>query len=272
MSFEVATIRPADPSTFHPPNFALSADDSYGEVGGNFSAEFPLSVYIQFAYKLTLSETQHKAMLAKLPEWVAKERFAIHAKAEGAPTKDQMRLMVQSLLADRFRFVAHWEMQEEAVLAAQLIQPGRPGPNLIPHDQGLPCPAYADAGAALRTTPGPTFPPICDVVVAHETGDHMTEAGSRNAQPATMANLLSDLGDFDRPVIDQTGLQGRYDFRIKWSPEPNSNMLPPGANTTDPQGPPFVRALKEQLGIKLQATRVMLPALVIDHIERPTPN
>lgn len=211
-------------------------------------------------------------MLSTLPEWVSKEKFAIQAKAEGNPTKDQMRLMVQSLLSDRFAFKAHLEKQEEAVLAAQLIRPGKPGPNLIPHDQGPPCPAYGNAGDALRGGSGPAFPPVCDIVAAHVTTDHMMEAGSRNAQPAMMASLLSLMGEFDRTVVDQTGLEGRYDFRIKWAPEPASKMVPPGAVVPEPQGPPFVQALREQLGIKLQATKATVPVLVIDHIERPTPN
>lgn len=272
MAFEVATVRLPDPAEFHPPSFALSADDSYGNVGGNFSGEFPLSVFIEFAYKLTLSDQQRKAMLANLPEWVSKEKFAIHAKAQGSPTKDQMRLMVQSLLADRFAFAAHREMQEQSVLAAQLVRPGKLGPTLILHDQGPPCPAYANTGEALRGASGPVFPSICDIVAARVTTDHMMEAGSRNAPPAMMASMLSLIGELDRTVVDQTGLEGRYDFRVKWSPEPNSRMLPPGSSLTDSQGPSFLQALREQLGLKLQAAKATLAVLVIDHIERPSPN
>jgi uncharacterized protein (TIGR03435 family) len=272
MSFEIATIKPADPNDFHSPSFALSADDSYGNPHGDFSGEFPLSVFIQFAYKLVLSEQQRKSMLASLPPWVATDRFAIHAKAEGNPTKDQMRLMVQSLLADRFKFAAHLEMHEESVLAVQLIHPGKLGPNLIPHDQGPPCPTDSDPRQSPKEPNTAIFPHVCDVVMAEATANHMTEAGSRNAQPALMANLFSLMGGFDRTVVDQTGLEGRYDFRIKWFSEQGNQVLPTGSTATEPQGPSFVQALREQLGLKLQATRATLPTLVIDHIEQPSPN
>jgi uncharacterized protein (TIGR03435 family) len=272
MAFEVATIRPSEPGTFHSPNFALSADDSYGRPGGVFSADFPLSVYIQFAYKLTLSSNQRKAMLAQLPVWARTAKFTIHAKAEGDPTKDQMRLMVQSLLKDRFKFTAHMEMQEMPVFTTQLIRTGKPGPNLIPHDQGPPCVAYSNSGEALRGASGEVFPSICDIFSAHETTDHMFEAGSRNAPLDLIANMLSSIGGLDQTVIDQTGLQGRYDFRIKFSPEPSSPAPPPGLPPTDQQGPSFLQALHEQLGLKLQATKATLPTLVIDHIEEPLPN
>ena len=71
------------------------------------SADFPLQVHIEFAYKMMPSREQTETMLAHLPKWVTTDRFIIQAKAEGNPTKDQMRLMMQSLLADRFKLAVH---------------------------------------------------------------------------------------------------------------------------------------------------------------------
>ena len=105
-AFEVASVK-IDAGPFRPPNFPLDPGDAYRPVGGRFSADFPLSTYITFAYKLSLSSDQRQAMLAHLPDWVSTDRYAIEARAEGNPTKDQMRLMVQSLLAERFKFTAH---------------------------------------------------------------------------------------------------------------------------------------------------------------------
>jgi hypothetical protein len=102
MSFEVADIRPTKPDAFTGPNFRLSRDDAYTSTGGLFAADLPLDVYIEFAYKLLLSREQGDAMLARLPKWVQTDNFEIHAQGAADSTKDQMRLMMRSLLADRF--------------------------------------------------------------------------------------------------------------------------------------------------------------------------
>ena len=92
---------------------------------------------------------------------------------------------------------------------------------------------------------------------------------------ALIAGALPGMGRLDRPVVDQTGLTGRYDFTIEFAPEPNGPApAPPNpdAPPPDPQGPTFVIALREQLGLKLQASKAPLPILVVDHLERPSGN
>ena len=128
-AFDVASVK-LDPGPFRPPNFPLDPGDAYRPVGGRFSADFPLSTYIAFAYKLSLSSDQRQAMLTHLPDWLATDRYAIDARAEGNPTKDQMRLMMQSLLAERFKFAAHFETRVFSALALALVKPGTTGPKL----------------------------------------------------------------------------------------------------------------------------------------------
>src|SRR5258707_472125 len=70
MSFEVASVKPSGDAKFVPPLFALDSGDSYRQTGGRFSADFPLSVYISFAFKLNLTPDQRQAMIAKQPKWV----------------------------------------------------------------------------------------------------------------------------------------------------------------------------------------------------------
>jgi bla regulator protein blaR1 len=186
MEFEVASIRISKPGTFTPPNFPLSNDDSYAPTGGVFTADFPLEVYLEFAYKFRPSADQQKAMFANLPKWVTTDHFTIHARAAGNPTKDQMRLMVQSLLADRFKLAIHSETKQVPALALTLIKPEKLGPKLIPHAQGPPC----DPSATLQA-PGANsshaFPQICDAQMAHPAPNHMIEVGSRNTTMAIMA-------------------------------------------------------------------------------------
>ena len=85
-----------------------------------------------FAYKLRLTDEQIHSLLAPLPKWLSTDSFKIHAKAEGNPTKDQMRLIVQSPLADRFKLRIHFETHEVPVLALGLDKPGKTGPKLRP--------------------------------------------------------------------------------------------------------------------------------------------
>jgi uncharacterized protein (TIGR03435 family) len=86
-----------------------------------------------------------------------------------------------------------------------------------------------------------------------------------------LAGVLSGLGRLDRPVVDQTGLSSRIDYEMEWTREPDP-AGPPDANPPPDQGPAFLEALREQLGLKLESTKAPLRVLVIDHIERPSEN
>jgi bla regulator protein blaR1 len=273
MAFEVATIRPAKPDTFTPSNFPLSADDSYMPNGGRLSADFPLSTYIAFAYKLTLTPEQEKTMLADLPKWVGEDRFVIHAQAEGSPTKDQMRLMMQSLLADRFKLAVHFETREVPVFGLVLRKPGVTGPKLRPHAEGPPCDVHpSDAPKLPAANVAEVFPPECDSYMAKSGQNKEILVGSRNTTLELIAASLGLLGHLGRPIVDQTGLVGRFDFTIQWTPESNDAQPPGGEAQPESQGSTFLEALNEELGLKLKPTRAPLKVLVVDHVERPSDN
>jgi len=126
MEFEVASIRPADPSApLVQPGFGLNTDDAPIPPGGRFLAEFPIEIYIDFAYKIMPTEAEREIMLSRSPAWVSKEQFVIQARADGNPTKDQMRLMMQSLLADRCKLTVHFERREVPILALVQAKPGK---------------------------------------------------------------------------------------------------------------------------------------------------
>jgi len=277
MSFEVASIRPGDPDKFISPTFGLNIDDSPIPPGGNFTADFPLPTYIEFAYKIMLTREQRESMLAHLPKWAATQPFVIVAKAPTASaTKDQMRLMIQSLLTDRFKLAAHFEAQDQPALALIVVKEGKTGPRLRPHAEGLACDAKwsvpADP-ASPAVHPG-EFLPSCGVVQVKSAAHHTILLGARNLPLPSMAAFLAVIPpvmDFGRPVIDQTGLKGMYDFSLNWLPDPVINS--PGASEpSDAQGPTFEEALKDQLGLKLKPTRAVVQILVVDHVEQPSPN
>ena len=269
-SFEVASIKPA--KEFSPPSFALSADDSYRPTGGRLFAVFPLQTYITFAYKLSLTPEQRQAMLAHLPGWVAMDFYEIEARAPDTnPTKDQMRLMVQSLLAERFKLAVHFETHETAVFALTLAKPGKLGPKLREHSGDPPCDALAAPPRIISADKPGDFVPPCDTYVLFRMGG-TNRWGSRHTTMEMLAGAIPGVGTIGRPVIDRTGLTGRFDFTLEWTPESNNPAAPAPGAAPDPQGPSFLDALREQLGLKLESTRAQVRILVVDHVERPSEN
>jgi uncharacterized protein (TIGR03435 family) len=265
MEFAVASIRPGKPGEFTYPNFPISNDDSYVAGPNNsFVAGFTFEVYIAFAYKLRLSSDERRAMFANQPGWVTADAYVIRAKADGNVTKDQLRLMMQSLLADRFKLAVHFETKEVPVLALTLVKPGKLGPKLRPHSEGPPCDRPDDK----------VFPYQCDSYGFRRTPDHTNMEGSRNTTMSLLATSLTSIPGVSlaHPVVDQTGLSGRYDFTLEWAPESNVSATPGAGVQTDPQGPTIQEALKEQLGMELKSTKASLNVLVIDHVERPSEN
>jgi uncharacterized protein (TIGR03435 family) len=270
MAFTVASVKP-DTGPFRPPNFPLDPGDAFRPVGGHFNADFALATYITFAYKLWLTADQRQSMIAHLPGWVSSDRFDIQAEAEGNPTKDQMRLMMQALLAERFQLKVHFETQVVPVLAMVLAKPDKTGPKLRPHSEGVPCEATpATNGPSASATS--VFPPVCDVYMMNISPNTGARAGSRNTTLEALAGGLPGIGGLDRPVVDQTGLSGRFDFSIEFTPESHTPSTASAGVPADVPGSTFLEAVREQLGLKLEATKAPLRILVVDHVDRPSAN
>jgi len=267
MAFDVTSVK-LSTGGFVPPAFPFNAGEAYRPTGGYLRADFPLSVYIEFAYKIWPAEDQEREMLAHLPKWVTTDRYTIDARAAAAnPTKDQMRLMMQSLLADRFQLVAHYETHDVPVLALTLVQPGKLGPKLIPHADGPPC----DRPGA---SPGPGlvgFPPGCgSSATLRMSGGALMLTGYRDAGMDMVAASLAGVVGQGRPVIDKTGLTGSFDYTLQWAPELNGPDSP--APPSDPIGPTFLQALRDQLGLKVESTKGPVRILIINRAERPSQN
>ena len=185
-----------------------------------------------------------------------------------------MRLMMQSLLAERFKLTVHFETKVVPVLAMVLAKPGKTGPKLRPHSEGVPCeatPATNEAAARDKQV----FPPVCDTYEMMRSAK-LSRMGSRNTTLELLAGALGGPGKLDRPVVDRTGLSGRFDFSLEFAfvPTGESNQPPlPNADApADLAGPAFLDALREQLGLKLESAKAPLQILVVDHLERPSEN
>jgi bla regulator protein blaR1 len=257
-------------------NFPLGPGEVYVPNPGVFRAlNFTLIEYIEFAYKLT--ETQEPFLLAQLPKWATTDHFDIQARAQENPTKDQMRLMVQSLLADKFRLAVHYETRRVPVLALVLDQPGRLGPLLQKHPDDLPCTTNPQLPSP---SPGSSpqfrdtrFPAACGGILGMAPSvPGRFRSGARNIPMELFAASFPVTNETDRPVVDRTGLTGKFDYALEYTPQLQPSSPSGEASRRDLTGPTLLEALKEQLGLKLESQTGDVDVLVIDYVEEPPAN
>src|ERR1019366_9325099 len=216
--FEVASVREDLSGKFHPSPFSMDADDGFTSTGGLFTADLSLGEFIAFAYKLPVQYN----LLSHLPDWARKKQFEIQARAAGNPTKDQIRLMMQSLLAERFKLALKYEAQETQVLIMTLMKPGKLGPRLRLHADGSAC------VVVVPRPPGATvtfdmFP--CNVYMMATDRPELFLAGARNTTVELMAAFLSNVGHM-RLIVDQTGINGAIDFSMEYTPPAREGSAP----------------------------------------------
>jgi bla regulator protein blaR1 len=276
--FEVASIHPAAPGARWHANFDFSVEDSAVPPGGILSATTTLGGMIQFAYKILLAEKPNDEALAHYPKWATDEFFTIEARAPTAnASKDQMRLMMQSLLAERFKLALHFETRDVPVLALVEINPGKLGPLIRPHSQGPPCDAKIPAVDRNAPKIPEVWMPTCGTTQAKDWKDNTVILGSRDTTMDIFADYVYLLEMPGRPVVDQTGLDGRFDIEANFTPpwkmpKGQSAGEQGGDAQLDLAGPTFAEALKDQLGMKLVPTHATVQVLVVDHVEEPTAN
>jgi uncharacterized protein (TIGR03435 family) len=192
----------------------------------------PVKDLVKYAYGVNSKQ------VIGLAESIGKVRFDIDASpdAPGAPNNLQMQAIVRKLLVSRFHLIFHRETREIDVFALKRT-------NSVPK---------------LEETKRPP----------DASTDFYGSDGVLNVNNASMQDFATGLsrGLVDRPVVDQTGLKGRYDFVLKWT-------FLSAASSENPNAPPdLFGAIREELGLKLQATKVPLEVLVIDAIGAPSAN
>jgi uncharacterized protein (TIGR03435 family) len=273
LMFDVASVRPSR-ETKSSSNVPLGPGNVSLPSHGILSAmNFPLLTYLVFAYKLT--DYQQEALESTVPDWVVNDRYSIEARSEKRDvTKDELRLMMRSLLAGRFKLAVHYEKRQVRVFA--LVKTGALGPKLQPHPDGATCsnPSLKSTTADGKPVELPLqsvkggFPAVCNGILGlPASAQDRYSFGAANVPMSLIASALSSWGDLGRPVVDHTGLTGTYDFVMDYTPDPR-----PSYATIDSDGPGFQEALKQQLGLKLEAQRAQVEFLVLDHVERPDAN
>jgi uncharacterized protein (TIGR03435 family) len=286
LEFDVVSIHPVkdsdEPSSVNVP---YGPEDAYTDTGGIFKAtNWPVIHLIAFAYKN--STAQRDAFRASLPDWALNKGFDIEARAENPHvTKDQMRLMVRSMLIQRFGLKVHYETRDVSVYAVELIKPGVLGPGLRPHPNDDSCsgaaattkarpvdnpetnPAAAAPPPGYTTLPG-GFPLRCGSFVNMPPSQpYMRHEGGRDLTMAKIVSTFTGMGNLGRPAVDRTGLAGTFDWAMEFIDEREGHNPPP-----DAEGLNFKGALEKQLGMKLVSTKAPFEFLIVDHVEQPKEN
>ena len=234
-AFDVASVKPS----------AQAAGAGFGgsgvnvRPGGAFSAtNYSVVQLMRFAYNLFDDQ------IIGGPDWIRAERFNVTARAATEVPRDELRRMVQTLLADRFKLRLRNDTRDMSVLELLLVRnDGGVGPNL--HN----CANEKDQGG--RSTPEKPFvAPAGGAVAAGDCSNLASLVGLASSQ-------LQGI------VVNRTGLVGDWRYNIYFDPQlsvdaVNSNL------------PSFIGALREQLGLKLERTRGPVSVLVIESVERPT--
>jgi uncharacterized protein (TIGR03435 family) len=235
-AFDVATIKPSQIG---------GSGKSFGIRGRTFSTvHTSLEDLIAFAYDV------HAKQIVNGPDWINTEKYDITGVPdhEGAPSNRQWKLMVQKLLADRFQLTFHHEKRD---LNVYILSVAKGGPrNLIKSDR-------TDDGFSvpIRGVPGGFSVAI------------------KNANMGDFASFALQGAVLDRPVLDQTGIVGRYDFKLTWAQL--GSEFGGGLPTPPPMDNPpanLFTGIQEQLGLKLEEVKAPADVMVVDKAEKPSAN
>lgn len=225
--WEVATVKPSNPN------------DTWGQhiqMRGRYMALLDTTVE-QF---LLLGYGVQKGQLIGLPEWAKDEKWDVNGvpDTDGQPSLRQLEEMIQRILTERFGVTLHHEQREMPVFALAVA---KGGPKVIP-DTSDPSGWFKQQN---RTG----------------NGEHVEQL--KNIAMPELAQILQF--HVDRPVVDQTGLKGRYDFDLRWATDD-------GTATAADAPPGLFTAIQEQIGLKLEPVKAPADVLVIDKVERPAAN
>jgi uncharacterized protein (TIGR03435 family) len=235
---------PESPHTFAVATIKPSAPDAVvlTQIRGNrFVTEGTTFVDVfKYAYNI------HPDQVVGGPAWLRTEKFDILAdpETEKRPSSEQMKAMVQQLLVERFHLVMHHEQKFLSVYA--LVK-------------------TADTPKLTKTTADPSGIPVVGY----------NPSGELQVGNATMANFATFLQRFvlDRPAVDQTGIAGRFDLVLRWTPDNfRTGGKPADAQEDASPQPGLFTAMKEQLGLKLQPTKAATDVFLIDQVEQPSEN
>jgi uncharacterized protein (TIGR03435 family) len=268
LSFEVVSVKPAQPGTL--PIVPAFMRDKGAPILGLQRMAAPVSMLIGYAYHMQMSETSDA--FRKQPDWVRSRIYTITFRAAGEPTRDQVREMMRTMLTERFGLQIHEFTREGTVNRLVMSKPGVLGPNIKPHPEGARC--STQEGASVGKAPDASTPPVvhCGFTWYNLPG-MVLHVGLTDTTIADAARSLAGIGVEEletRPITDATGLTGKYDLTLEFRPDSGRPFIDPEAD--DGGVPTLIRALKEQLGMRVESGPGPVRMVTIDHISEPTPD
>lgn len=240
LEFDVASVKPSSPNL-------LASSVAFLPGGGLRIDNEPLVTLIAFAYGV------YPFQVVGGPAWMSSERFDMEAKAAepiGSSTNSDLarRQRLRSLLSDRFRLVVREEKREMPVYAVTIAKSG------------------SKLKRAREMTTGEGF----------STGMPGKLNGTNSTVGALAESLSSSVG---RPVLDESGLVGRFDWNLTWVAESVRPTLssvggekPGPAAPSDVSGPSLFTAIQQKLGLRLESKKGLAPAVIVERVERPSAN
>ncbi len=267
-AFDAASVRASTQElSLKGADFLNPAGNAAPPPGGLFSWNVQLPWLINFAYDLRSSQTRRQAREA-LPKWAQESWFTVDARAEGKPSRDDVRQMVRSMLEDRFQLAAHIEKREGQVYALVMAKQGL---GLKPHPEGASCTL---SSSQIDENKFPNVNPSYEAVPARcgVFGRELSHGGEHRLEllNVTMQQIADALGlGLPLSVVDKTGLAGRYDAVLDFGPDSAET----NADSSETIGlPPLPGALEKQVGLKLVKQNAPVDTFVIDHIEKLSDN
>jgi len=255
--FEVASIRPSPPVEGLPPGAmpppVLQGGPGTADPGQIAYRGITLLYLVATAYGVKSNQVSG-------PDWPYRERFDLVARVPEGATTEQLKLMFQNLLLERFNLQLHHESRN---LPVYELTVAKNGPK-IKESPKVSSDAEPPPGGVVRTDQEgfPAFPPSRSGVAGMPSNGHMRVTGQR-AAISKMTGLLM----LDHPVVDHTGLTGEYDFKLDFAMATSRNdPASPGADADAPPG--VFAAVEDQLGLKLESKKFPFDVLVIDHIDK----
>jgi uncharacterized protein (TIGR03435 family) len=202
------------------------------------------------------------------PDWLHDSRFDFQARVPAATAKATFKTMLQNLLTERFKLATHRESKEMVVYELSV---GRNGPKFQESVPATPQKEAPLSGAMARDKDGfPILPAGASMALV----PGHARIRSDNQPISWFIQMLS--GQLQGPVVDATGLSGKYDFLLSWAFDDNASGSADGsvsASAPDPYRPALISAVQSQLGLKLDQKKGRVEVLVVDHIEKqPTAN
>jgi uncharacterized protein (TIGR03435 family) len=243
--FEVVSIKPATPG-------------ASGQIGCNYNSGRCAFSSTTFESLFAAAFNQERHRTAGSPAWMTSDVYQFEARAAGPMTREQATLMMQAVFFDRFNLKFHRETREVSGLELTV---GKGGSKVKKADDQTPQ-SLKEQNSTILTLDEQTRRQIS---MSNPSPARTVIFVTQKASMAWLANILSRPGLLG-PVVDATGLPGYYQFELRFQPEGNLIGDVPRI------GPTLQTALDEQLGLKLQSKRVHVEFMVIDRLDKPTPN